>query len=94
MVEVLIIMALGTIFGIVFRQKQKLISYINKTTMWIIATLLFFMGISVGINNSIMCNLKTIGIKGLNIAMVAILGSVITSWIVYTTLFKKTNNER
>lgn len=88
MIEVLVIMALGIAFGVIFRQKQKLITMINKTTMWIIFALLFFMGISVGINSYIMNNLGTIGLQGFALAIVAILGSAILSWVLYITLYK------
>lgn len=90
MIEVLIIMTVGIVLGALLRSKQKLISAINRSTMWIIFALLFFMGISVGINEDIMSNLGTIGLQGLFLSLVAILGSVVLSWVLYVLFFKNT----
>jgi len=88
MIKVLIIMAVGIAFGALNRNKQKLIKANNKSTIWIIFLLLFFMGVSVGKNNDIMNNLDTIGLRGLQLAIVAVLGSVLLSWLVYKSFFK------
>lgn len=89
MITVLIIMTVGIAIGAILRNKQQIIARINKTTLWIIFTLLFFMGISVGVNPDITSNLTTIGLQGLILALVAISGSVILSWILYLLFFKK-----
>lgn len=93
MIEVLIIMSLGMLLGFLFSSKQKFISIINKSTMWIIFALLFFMGISVGINDDIMNNLRTIGLQGFILALVAILGSVVLSWFLYILFFKNAKHD-
>jgi len=78
--------------GYLLRSRTKLIKTVNETTLWIIFILLFFMGISVGSNNDIMQNLDTIGMRGLQIALVTVLGSVLLSWLVYLLVFKTKNN--
>ena len=49
--------------------------------------LLFLLGISVGINEKIINNLDSIGIKALWITLGAITGSVLVSWMLYKTMF-------
>ena len=88
MLEVLVIMGLGMLIGFLFRSRKKFISAINKSTIWIISALLFFMGVSVGIDNNIMGQLSIIGLQGFILALVAILGSVLLSWVVYVLYFK------
>ncbi len=87
MVEVLVIMTLGIALGALLRTRKQLIKTVNKTTIWIIFILLFFMGVTVGGNAEIMNNLDTIGLRGLQLSFVAILGSVILSWVVYKLFF-------
>lgn len=95
MIKVLIIMAAGIALGLISRDKRKLVNINNKSTIWVIFLLLFFMGVSVGKNNDIMNNLDTIGLRGLQLAFVAVLGSVLLSWFVYKAFFanksKKSN---
>jgi len=86
-------MTLGILAGVFFRKRRKLVLIFNRSTIWIIFLLLFFMGVSVGNNQDIMNNLSTIGIQGISLSMVAILGSVLVSWLVYVLFFKKQSNE-
>ncbi|PKP09428.1 MAG: DUF340 domain-containing protein [Bacteroidetes bacterium HGW-Bacteroidetes-4] len=91
---VLIIMAVGIGVGYLMRSRKTWLQYTNKATLWIIFLLLFFMGIGVGNNPQIMENLDTIGFRGLQLALVAILGSVVLSWVVYRLFFKSADDER
>ena len=94
MLTVLLIMAGGFLAGYLLRNKKQLIKWNNKATLWVIFLLLFFMGVSVGSNAEIMNNLDTIGLRGLELSLVAVLGSVLLSWPVYVFFFKKSNHER
>lgn len=85
-------MTAGIALGLISRNKHKLVSLNNKSTLWVIFLLLFFMGISVGKNNDIMNNLDTIGLRGLQLAFVAVLGSVVLSWFVYKAFFNNKSN--
>jgi uncharacterized membrane protein YbjE (DUF340 family) len=89
MIEVLIIMTAGIIVGLLLRKKQNIINYFNKSIIWFVIILLFLMGISVGINNKIMDNLSSIGLQGFILALVAVFGSSVLSYFVYTLFFKK-----
>lgn len=88
MLTIILIMLAGIITGYLLRNKNKLLKTVNKSTLYIIFMLLFFMGISVGSNNTIMRNLDTIGFRGLQLALFTILGSVLLSWLVYIVVFK------
>lgn len=89
MLTVILIMTAGIIFGYMIQSKKKLVAGLNKSVLWIIFILLFFMGVSVGGNAEVMNNLDTIGLRGLQLALVTILGSVILAWIVYKFVFKR-----
>lgn len=94
MLTVILIMLAGMAVGYIFRKRTKLIGTLNKTTIWVIFLLLFFLGITVGKNPEIMQNMSTIGLRGLQIAFVALLGSVIMAWAVYHLFFKNGQHER
>lgn len=94
MLTVILIMVAGMAFGMVFRSRTKLISVLNKSTLWIIFLLLFFLGVTVGKNPDIMQNLSTIGLRGLQIAVVALLGSLVLAWAVFHLFFKESKHER
>ncbi len=94
MLTVIIIMTAGMVLGYFLRSRKKILRTSNKLTLWVIFILLFFMGISVGGNNQVMLNLDTIGIRGLQLALVTVIGSVLLSWVVYQFAFKKKNDER
>jgi uncharacterized membrane protein YbjE (DUF340 family) len=51
--------------------------------------LLFFLGISVGTNRSIMENLSKLGFEAFLIAFAGTFGSVLAAWGVYHFFFKK-----
>lgn len=91
---VLIIMTLGMGLGYLLRSKPNVLKMNGKATLWVIFLLLFFMGIGVGSNPKIMENLDTIGLRGLQLALVAVFGSVILSWLVYKLFFKNAEHER
>jgi len=84
-------MAAGMVLGYFLRTHKRLLYLSNKSTLWIIFILLFFMGISVGSNAEVMDNLDTIGLRGLQLALVTIFGSVLLSWVLYRFVFKAKN---
>jgi uncharacterized membrane protein YbjE (DUF340 family) len=93
MIGVLSVMTLGIITGVLLRSKKAFLKKLNKTVLWIIFALLFFMGVSVGGNPQIMKNLDTIGLRGFQLAIVAVLGSSMLSWLVYHFFFKSSQHE-
>lgn len=87
MIEVLIIMVLGSCLGFLIRKKSKLIAINDKLIMIAIFVLLFFMGISIGANRKIMSNLPVLGLKSLLIAISGVVGSIVVSYFVYKLFF-------
>lgn len=94
MVTVLLIMIVGFLLGWVIQKQKQVVMGINRSIIWIIFILLFFMGISVGSNPEIMQNLSTIGLKGLVLSVAAVLGSVILAGVVYYFILKNEMDER
>lgn len=93
MIAVLSFMVLGILIGIVFNNRKKFISIIDKLTNWAIYALLFLLGISVGLNKTIINHLDSIGAKALIITIGAVFGSIVMALITYKLFFKKNNNK-
>ena len=88
MIKVLLIMSFGMAVGYLIRSRKKLLKISNTLILWVIILLLFFMGVSIGSNGAVMNNLDTIGIRGLQLAIVTVLGSAMLAWVVYNFIFK------
>ncbi len=78
----------GVVLGIFIRNYKKLISLSAKLTDGAIFLLLFFLGISVGMNDQIISNFQKIGLQSFVITILATLGSLFVSYIVYRIFFK------
>ena len=89
MITVLLILALGIGVGYLIREKENWIKWNDRFTTWSIYLLLFLLGISVGLNDKIMNNLDTIGVKALYLTLGAVGGSIILALIVYRLFFKE-----
>lgn len=92
-------MMVGIGLGLFINGIPKLIKIVDKFIGYSIYLLLFLLGISVGINEKIINNLDSIGIKALWITIGAITGSVLVTWFLYKTLFvpqkvEEVNNEK
>lgn len=93
MIPVLLLMTIGFILGYVFRNKTKFILFSNKATTLIIYMLLFLLGISVGLNKTIVYNLANIGLQAILITFGAMLGSLILAYITYKLFFIEKNEK-
>ena len=82
-------MVAGIIIGAMLNDKKKIISIIDKLTNWAIYALLFLLGISVGLNKTIINNLDNIGVNALIITVGAVFGSIIMALITFKLFFKK-----
>ena len=82
-------MVAGIIIGAMLNDKKKIISIIDKLTNWAIYALLFLLGISVGLNKTIINNLDSIGVNALIITVGAVFGSIIMALITFKLFFKK-----
>lgn len=78
----------GIIAGCLLR-KAKFTEYVDKSVSWTILALLFFLGLSVGSNDTVMGNLRQSGLQALLLAFAGTAGSVLAAWAVYRFFFKK-----
>jgi uncharacterized membrane protein YbjE (DUF340 family) len=78
----------GVVIGIFIRNYKKVINLSAKLTDGAIFLLLFFLGISVGMNEKIISNFSKIGLQSFIITILATLGSIFVSYIVYRIFFK------
>jgi uncharacterized membrane protein YbjE (DUF340 family) len=79
----------GGLTGYLFRNIKKFNFTAEKISNLLIYVLLFFMGLSVGVNPEIMNNLKNLGITAIIIAVFTISGSIIFAFLSEKFLFKK-----
>lgn len=88
MAMILIVLTGGIILGFLMNKHEKMIRTADRIMNWSIYLLLFLLGLSVGVNETIIRNIHTIGVKALILTAGAILGSVIASYIVNRLFFR------
>lgn len=76
------------LLGFLLRAKQRIVSGNEKLITYAIYLLLFMMGVSIGSNEQIMNSLSTLGIVALIVSMGAIIGSILTGFVVFKLFFK------
>ena len=88
------LMAIGALIGYPLRHKSE----INKIPFLIhivVCTLLFLLGLSIGLNKTLISNFAYFCEQAAVIASLSILGSAVASLIVYQLFFKKNStNEK
>jgi uncharacterized membrane protein YbjE (DUF340 family) len=88
MTTVIVVMLAGILIGFAINRFPKVIRANDKMISWAIYLLLFLLGISVGLNKTIVQNLDKIGLQAAIITLGAISGSVLSLWLVYRFWFK------
>lgn len=88
MILVLIIMIAGIITGIFIHNKPTLIRINDRLISIAIYGLLFLLGVSVGLNKTIIQHIGTLGFQALIITLGAVSGSVLVSWLTYKVFFQ------
>ncbi len=88
LITVVSIMAGGMLLGFLLRAKQRIVSGNEKLITYAIYLLLFMMGVSIGSNEQIMNSLSTLGIVALIVSTGAIIGSILTGFLVFKLFFK------
>lgn len=78
----------GIILGVLLRERKKAVKVFAKLTDGTIFLLLFFLGVSVGRNEQVINNFQKIGLQSFVITILATLGSVLASYLVYRIFFK------
>ncbi|MBN2364492.1 LysO family transporter [candidate division WOR-3 bacterium] len=92
MLNILAMMAIGIAAGFLIRKKQKTVKFFDLASGASVYVLLFLLGISVGKNETIVSNLGSIGIRAISLAIGAVSGSVISSFLIFKIIFKDNND--
>lgn len=93
MISVLLIMTAGIIIGAFIHKKPMLVKMNDQLISLAIYVLLLLLGISVGLNKTIIQNIGTLGFQALVITLGAVLGSVLFSWLVFRLFFSSEENK-
>lgn len=88
MFTVITIMFSGILVGYLLRN-LPVFGQINKTISGTIFALLLFLGIAVGLNDTIVSNLQLLGVQALVLAVFSSMGSVLAAWGLHHLFFKK-----
>lgn len=89
MIKIIIIMCAGIFTGTLLKEKKSMLTFVDRLTLASIYLLLFLLGLSVGTDENIIRNFPNIGFTAVLLTLGAIAGSVILSWILYLSLFRK-----
>lgn len=89
MLTVIIIMTSGMVAGCFLRNIKFVSKPVGFVITWAIYLLLFFLGISVGTNETIISNIGKIGFQALLLTIGAVTGSILLSWFTYRFFFRK-----
>lgn len=89
MLTVIIIMTSGMVAGYFLRNIKSVSKPVGIVITWAIYLLLFFLGISVGTNETIISNIGKIGLQALLLTIGAVTGSILLSWATYSYFFRK-----
>ena len=87
--SLLLFLACGVLFGLLFRGNPKFLLWNDKITALAIYLLLFCLGLSVGINEKIIENLLVYGVESLLLCSGAIAGSVAIAYCVQHFFFRQ-----
>ena len=90
MIEILVIMAAGMLIGYLLRQKKALFAVLDRIVMAVIFLLLFVLGISVGLNETVVSSIHMIGVKAVVLTLGAVFGSILCCGLAYRFFFAAT----
>lgn len=82
------LMALGALIGYPLRSKNE-IQKIPSLIHIVVCTLLFLLGLSIGLNKTLVSNFGYFCSQAIIIASLSIFGSMLASYLVYRIFFKK-----
>lgn len=88
MFGILFSLAVGMCCGFVLRRWRRIIRGADRLMAWCVYGLLFFLGISVGVNETVVSQLGTFGVQGLILALGGIAGSVGAVYVLEVWLFR------
>lgn len=83
------LLVLGIFLGYWLRNHLKLVRISSKLTDGSIFLLLFFLGVTVGMNEKIISNFQNIGLQSFVITLFATIGSILVTFVFYKLFFSK-----
>lgn len=81
------LLVLGIFLGYFLRNHSKILRISSKLTDGAIFLLLFFLGVTVGMNEKIISNFQNIGLQSLVITLFATIGSLLVTFVIYKIFF-------
>lgn len=76
---ILLLLLISVSIGIMLR-KYRIVRHLGKTAALTVWLLIFVFGITLGSNKEIVCDLGTLGITAVIVALMGVAGSVIAAW--------------
>jgi uncharacterized membrane protein YbjE (DUF340 family) len=89
MLVVTTILAAGVLLGFILKNKKKFIDITERSAPWIVYILLFFLGIAVGTNETVVGGLMKLGIQASVISVGGVAGSICLAVPLHRILFPK-----
>ena len=89
MVVGIALLVAGIFLGYFIRGHKRLIVIGSRLTDGAIFLLLFFLGVSVGMNQQVVSNFSNIGLQSFLITILATLGSVVVTYLFHRLFFRK-----
>ena len=83
--QVLLFLAIGMVVGYLLQSKRRVLEALSIATTWSFFLLIFLLGVSVGVNESIVRALGRLGIQALILCAGGIVGSVFVAWLFVRT---------
>ncbi len=93
MIEVILALIGGIAVGYLFRRKQ-FITTISRLSFPIVLLLLFSIGISIGLNDTLLENFHSLSFDALIITGFALAGTIACSFILWRTVLKRKDEEQ
>lgn len=94
MATILSFLIAGIVLGFLLRREQRVLTLSGKVTAWSVYLLLFFLGTSVGVNETVMNILGQLGLQAIVLSGGGIVGSVVVSYFVYRHFFGMATDEQ
>lgn len=83
------LLVIGIFLGYFLRNQSRILLISSRLTDGAIFLLLFFLGVTVGMNEKIISNFQSIGLQSLIITLFATIGSIAVTYVFYRIFFSK-----
>ena len=83
----------GICVGYLIRHRERLVRLTDRLMMWTIYLFLFILGLSVGVNEEIVRNIGTLGVKAGILTAGGLTGSIVAAYLLHCVWFKEKQHE-